>query len=87
MYTIVETLEEGEKFVVAVPSSWIFEAEDGIEDTYTLLWPDKKSDQIKGRSKNLHPESDWNKYKCRKLLDDIRKFFFYNWVLKMFLNN
>ncbi|XP_055853566.1 uncharacterized protein LOC129917196 [Episyrphus balteatus] len=63
MFRVVETIENGERFVTAVPRNWV--------DGSTLLWPNTKKDLLTGRKQCLTPSEDWQKLKCRLIFDDI----------------
>lgn len=66
MFCVVETVEDGEKMVTAVPNTW-------VEDDKTLLWPRTRKDTTIGRKTRVQPQPEWQKLPCRILFENIGK--------------
>lgn len=66
MWCVVESNEEGSKFVIAVPSSWII-------NNNILLWPPKNVSTFAARKHCFTPLQ--TQYECRILQHDIGKYY------------
>lgn len=69
MWSVIETIEEGKRLVIAVPTAWISEE--------NLLWPPKNVSSSSARKKCMQPDEAWSKSSCinRILAENIGKLF------------
>lgn len=66
MWIVVETVEEENIMVSAVPTSWV---NDGV-----VFWPVKLADQNNGRQHQIEPQKNWTRHACKVLSGNI-----YSW--------
>lgn len=65
MYCVVQTIEDGDANIVAVPKCWVKDS--------TLFWPNNIGGHNLRKNPNSIPDDTWMQHECTILDDDIGK--------------